>query len=148
MRQLEYIATLDGQHSDSEKQALGKLKAQVDRVKALKSPDEHPPDALPLGIPAPYWLDLASHPPGATLKGEKRPMLVLHGDRDYQVVLADFEGWQRALKGNAKASFKRYAKLNHLFAAGEGPSTPPEYLKPGHVDAEVIDDIARWIEKN
>ncbi len=28
-----------------------------------------------------------------------------------------------------------------------GKSTPKEYLKPGHVAKEVIEDIAGWIEE-
>jgi hypothetical protein len=30
--------------------------------------------------------------------------------------------------------------------AGEGPSTPQEYLVEGHVSEEVIQDIAGWIQ--
>lgn len=145
LRQLEYIANLDGTISDNEKKALDKLETQVDRVKTLKAGDEVPATDLPLGIPVPYWLDLAAHPPTQGIAKVKRPLLVLHADRDYQVVLADFEGWQKALQGKTNATFKRYAKLNHLFIAGEGPSTPPEYLQAGHVAGEVIDDIAKWI---
>jgi hypothetical protein len=40
---------------------------------------------------------------------------------------------------------RSYPKLNHLFVAGEGRSTPEEYDKPGHVSPEVIADIADWI---
>ncbi len=145
LRQLRYIAELDGQISDNEKQALDKLQTQVARVKSLKAGDDIPAGELPLGIPVPYWLDLAAHPPTEGIAKVTRPLLVLHADRDYQVVLDDFEGWKKALKGKPNATFKRYAKLNHLFVAGEGPSAPPEYLKAGHVDAEVIDDIASWI---
>jgi hypothetical protein len=35
--------------------------------------------------------------------------------------------------------------LNHLFIAGTGPSTPAEYVHPGHVSQDVIQDIAAWI---
>ena len=42
---------------------------------------------------------------------------------------------------------KLYQKLNHLFIAGEGMSAPREYNVEGHVDAEVVSDIARWVLK-
>jgi len=36
-------------------------------------------------------------------------------------------------------------RLNHLFIAGAGRSTPAEYQQPGHVDLEAIEAIARFI---
>jgi hypothetical protein len=30
---------------------------------------------------------------------------------------------------------------------GEGKGTPAEYQKQGHVAAEVVEDIARWIRR-
>ena len=42
-------------------------------------------------------------------------------------------------------TMRSYPKLNHLFEAGEGRSTPEEYDRPGHVAQEVIGDIADWI---
>ena len=45
-----------------------------------------------------------------------------------------------------RATFKHYPALNHLGIAGEGPGTLAEYNKPGgHVDAQLIDDVAAWI---
>jgi hypothetical protein len=36
--------------------------------------------------------------------------------------------------------------LNHLFVTGTGPSLPTDYAKPGHVDAQVVRDIAEWVQ--
>lgn len=55
-----------------------------------------------------------------------RPILILQGGRDYQVL---------------------YPAHNHLLIPGEGKCTPEEYQKVGHVDKVVIDDIVKWIEK-
>jgi hypothetical protein len=41
-----------------------------------------------------------------------------------------------------------YPALNHLFISGEGRSIPSEYLQPGHVDPQVVTDIADWIQRN
>lgn len=43
-------------------------------------------------------------------------------------------------------SFKLYPALNHLFISGTGRSTPSEYAQAGHVDEQVIADIAAWIK--
>ncbi len=74
-------------------------------------------------------------------------IFVLQGGRDYQVTVAgDYPAWQKALEGKSNSTLKLYPKLFHLFFAGEGPSTPQEYLTEGHVSAEVIQDIASWIK--
>jgi alpha-beta hydrolase superfamily lysophospholipase len=76
------------------------------------------------------------------------PLLVMQGERDYQVLAAkDFAGWETALQGNANVTLKLYPELNHLLIAGEGPSTPQEYQTAGHVSQDVIDSIHQWIEK-
>ncbi len=72
----------------------------------------------------------------------------MQGERDYQVTVADdFPGWKTALVRKANATLKIYPALNHAFCAGTGPSTPEDYLEPGHVDEEVIVDIADWVTK-
>jgi fermentation-respiration switch protein FrsA (DUF1100 family) len=76
----------------------------------------------------------------------KIPVLVLNGERDYQVTMTDFNGWKKALAGHANVTFKSYPAINHLFIPGTGPPSPAEYLKPGHVELDVIEDIAAWIQ--
>jgi len=92
-----------------------------------------------------YFLDVRDYHPGRTAARLSCPMLVLQGGRDYQVTKVDFEGWQSALGHQARAKLHLYPALNHLFVAGSGPSTPAEYERPGHVDEQVIADIAKWI---
>jgi len=145
LRQMKYVTGLDGTREARERGILATLRKQVARVKALRPGGQVAASALPLSIPAAYWLDLAAHPPAREIASERRPLLVLQGDRDYQVVLADFRGWQRALAHHPDATFKHYPALNHLFMRGSGPSTPTEYEVPGHVAAEVVEDLARWI---
>jgi fermentation-respiration switch protein FrsA (DUF1100 family) len=75
-------------------------------------------------------------------------MLILQGERDYQVTMEDFKKWNAALGGRSNVTLKSYPGLNHLFIAGTSRSTPLEYDQPGHVDERVIDDIASWIKKH
>ncbi|SPF50637.1 hypothetical protein SBA4_4460015 [Candidatus Sulfopaludibacter sp. SbA4] len=49
------------------------------------------------------------------------------------------------MAGRANVTLHSYPKLNHLFIAGVGKSTPQEYGEPGHLDAEVLSDIAAWV---
>jgi hypothetical protein len=57
----------------------------------------------------------------------------------------NFEEWKTALGGQSNATLKLYPDLNHLFIAGTGPSLPSEYDKPGHVDEQVVADVAAWL---
>ena len=41
-------------------------------------------------------------------------MLILQGERDYQVTQADLEGWRCALRGRRDVTIKSYPTLNHL----------------------------------
>ena len=73
------------------------------------------------------------------------PMLILQGERDYQVSMKDFHLWQQALQGHDNVVFHSYPTLNHLFMEGEGKSTPLEYQIQGHVAESALKDIADFI---
>jgi uncharacterized protein len=102
-----------------------------------------------VGAPASYWLDLRDYKPAELARDLSMPLLILHGERDYQVTMADFAGWREALKDVKTATLRSFPNLNHLFAPGEGKSTPGEYMKPGqHVAPEVIEAMAEWIGRH
>jgi fermentation-respiration switch protein FrsA (DUF1100 family) len=94
---------------------------------------------------AAYWLNLRGYDPAAEARKLDRPILVLQGERDYQVTLADFTGWRHALDRQRDVTFHLYPGLDHLFLMGTGKSTPAEYRQPGHVAEVVVRDIATWI---
>jgi dienelactone hydrolase len=124
---------------------LQTLRAQVAKVKALDPGDEDGPPVL--GVPVSYWLDMKAYDPAAAAKKLTIPMLILQGERDYQVTMKDFELWKSAVGARKNVTMRSYPALNHLFIAGEGKSLPAEYGKPGHVAPEVIDDIAKFVAK-
>ena len=145
LEQYRYIFSLDGTISDWEQTALDTLAAQAARVKNPALRPDTPKELLPLGVSAPYWIDLRSYDPGATARSLEIPMLVLQGERDYQVTMEDYAGW-KSLLPSPRIECKSYPRLNHLFMAGEGKSKPIEYGLGGHVDVEVIEDIAEWVK--
>jgi uncharacterized protein len=147
LEQTEYIAGLDGTVSPDEQVQIDRMRALVERVTALTAADAASPGSIG-GAPASYWLDLRGYDPPEAAKAVTRPVLVLQGERDYQVTMAEFARWQAAIGGRANATLKSYPALNHLFIAGTGPGAPLEYSIPGrHVAEEVINDIAAWIRK-
>lgn len=145
LEQLTYFASLDPANPAvmAMLEATGRFKTTVEDP-AL-SPDQTV--ELPTGgsVTGAYFLDVRGYDPPALAAALRVPMLILQGERDYQVTLTDYQGWRRALESRSDVLFKSYPKLNHLFVAGEGTPTPAEYQLPGHVDPAVISDIASWI---
>lgn len=111
----------------------------IDPDKALAQLRQAAPEA--------YWTDLNAYNPAQTAATLTLPMLILQGERDYQVTLADLQGWRDALGKRANVTIKSYPTLNHLFQAGQGKSTPDEYGRAGHMPDFVFDDIAAWLTK-
>jgi uncharacterized protein len=145
LEQVNYIASVDGSINAQEQQQIDLLKQQVARVKDanLKVGDK----ALPLGLPASYWLDLRGYNPPQEAGNLRQPMLILQGEKDYQVTMKDFENWKAALASRKEVEFKSYAKLFHLFIETEDRALPANYAQEGNVAKYVIDDIAAWIKK-
>ncbi len=141
LEQNEYLASLDGTVTADEAQALDELRRQVERVKALDFKEGE----VILGAARAYWADILAYDPVATAKSLPVPMLILQGERDYQVTMADFAAWKAGLGQRADVQFKSYPSLNHLFMAGSGQPNPAEYNVAGNVAREVVDDIAAWI---
>ncbi len=147
LAQRRWLFMLDGDLSEEDESQLQKIEEQVGRVKDPQLSPETPPADLPLGVHPAYWLDLRGYDPPEAAKGLKQPMLVLQGQRDYQVTMEDFNRWRETLSSRENVQFTLYPKCNHLFVEGEGQSTPAEYQTPGNVARPVVDDIADWIGK-
>ncbi len=144
VEQTRYLISLKGPPSAEGRANLDELLAEVAKVKKL-IPADAASTALLLHAPPAYWLDLRQHDPLTIAKELKQPLLILQGGRDYQVTEVDFNHWKEALVARSNVTFKLYPKLNHVFIAGEGRSTPDEYEEPGHVAEGVVTDIAEWI---
>jgi len=102
---------------------------------------------LPMGASAHYWLARRAYKHKQIARALAVPLLVLNGQRDYQVTATDFSGWKAALRGKGNAFFRMYPGLNHFFMKGQGPPNPREYYRPAHVEVRVIEDIAHFVRK-
>ncbi|HXI25579.1 MAG TPA: alpha/beta fold hydrolase [Pyrinomonadaceae bacterium] len=146
VRQEEYLFGLDGKTTPNEQAEIDNVKRQRVRIKQLTPADASSKELL-LYAPVSYWLDLRGYfPPDVAIK-LKQPILILQGERDYNVTMESFGDWQRVLGKQANVSFKSYAKLDHLFLEGAGPATDADYARPRNIPKYVIDDIAAWIKK-
>ncbi|HMD97386.1 MAG TPA: alpha/beta fold hydrolase [Terriglobia bacterium] len=149
VEQLKYIASLDGQVTA---EAQKRIDAAEQSAKEIESPTlaaDTKLNVLGATIPGSYFLDLRGYHPAEVAAQLKIPMLILRGERDYQVTAEDFDGWKKALGGKPEVTLKVYPGLFHLFmpssSPGTGLGTPADYQKPGHVVEPVIEDIASWI---
>jgi dienelactone hydrolase len=144
--QYKYIYNKDGL-SKAEKQDLHQIRKRVKHVKHLESylKKTDKPD-LPITNNVDFWKAVKDYNQIKTAREIKQPMLLMQGLRDYQVPPREFKIWQHKLHSKKNATFKSYAKLNHLFLEGEGKSYPDEYEKQGNIPDYVISDIALWIK--
>ena len=143
--QTTYLANLDGEIDENEVAQIEFIQEQVEKVKELNISEGE----LVLGVPESYWQDLADYNPVETAENLSIPMLILQGERDYQVTIeGDFSTWNETFYTNENVTLKTYEMLNHLFISGSGPPTNAEYLVEGHVEEEVIDDIAEWTKNH
>ncbi|MDO9275380.1 MAG: DUF3887 domain-containing protein [Lutibacter sp.] len=129
-------------------EAIIKMKGQIATLNSKSFNENTPKEQLPFNLSGYYWKSVLDYNPLKEVKNVKIPMLILQGERDYQVTMEDFELWKSTLKNNKKASFISYPKLNHLFMGGENASEPKEYITKGTVDETIINDIYNFIEKN
>jgi hypothetical protein len=146
VRQTRYLAKLEGQSDTDIDKNLASIEPLREAVKRL---DANATDKVPLllGLPASYWRDLNSYDPIKTARSIDQPILLLQGGRDYQVTAADeFSLWRSAFATNPRFEMIEYPLLGHAFMPGNDPPGPKDYERPAHVDAKVLDDIARWIK--
>ncbi len=127
----------------SEAKEMDLVKANAARVKALEPADSDSPPIM--GMTAAFILDLKGYNPIAVAKGLTTRMLILQGERDFEITMKDFNLWKSGLAGRKDTTFHSYPALNHLLVAGQGKSSEAEYKKPGHVAPELVDDIAKWV---
>lgn len=96
-----------------------------------------------------YFKEMGEHPSTDYLKVLNKPILILQGDKDFQVsVEKDFGAYKDLLKDKPNVTFKLYSNLNHLFMAsvyGKILKAKKEYKVAQHVDKQVMSDISNWI---
>lgn len=140
--QQRYMAKLQGKSDDPQTlAAVAKAEADIAAIRGNAKPD-----ATALGMRVDYWRSVDAIDPVADNKALRVPVLLLHGDRDFQVPMEDWTTLQRAFGNNKRFAMKLYPSLNHMGIAGTGTPSVAEYAQPGHVDSGLIADVATWIK--
>jgi dienelactone hydrolase len=138
--QLAYL--IPAQHPKKEADSLlGAMNHEISLIRRGDFSDS----TIRFGVPPAYWLDLKTYNQVTMAKSLPEPMLILQGEKDYQVTMKDFNLWKKGLSEKKNVTYISYPGLFHLFFPGEGKFT--DYDKAGHVQEKVITDIAEWIKK-
>lgn len=97
--------------------------------------------------PASWWFDIRDYVPTTLIKEQAVPYLILHGEKDIQVPMSEFEKLKSELQNRENTQFKTYPNMFHTLVNYAGnPDGMTEYLTPGNVSEEFIMDIAAWVK--
>lgn len=142
--QFDYLMPIQAKNQ-ADSAVFNKLKIIAKNASRSNLPNTFPNDSLPTMYPFSYWNYLNKIDLIKLAKNNKKPVLIIQGERDYQVPISEFNLWKETLQPFNNYSFNSYKKLNHLFLEGEGKSVPNEYFVRSNVPEYVIDDIGKWI---
>jgi pimeloyl-ACP methyl ester carboxylesterase len=150
LRQVRYLATLPGaigSQARSELPQVEAVAAQIGSVAALAK--DSPGTVLFGGVGPAYYLNELRYNEVATARSLRQPLLLLRGDRDYQVTVKnDLDVWLKGLAGRKRVTVVQFPEADHLFIDGTGVPTPLDYDKPAHVEPLVITTIATWVKSD
>jgi dienelactone hydrolase len=145
-RPLEDLALDEAQYLGITGPQMAVIQEQAAKIKKMTQGDVD--TSTLLGMKGSYLLDLKGYDPAGQAKLLKVPMLILQGERDYQVNMKDFAAWKAGLQGMQGVTLKSYPALDHVLVEGAGRSTSADYRKPGqHVAQAVVDDVAKWVSQ-
>ena len=131
------------------KKQIAKLSSKFANIHNLS--DEEAKSTLVLGkyVRAYYFKELGDHPSIHYLRDLEKPVLIVQGEKDFQISIEkDFNGYKELLGDRPTVTFKLYPNLNHLFMPsvyGKILKVKKEYKVAQHVDQLVINDVADWI---
>ena len=131
------------------KMQMKKLHAKFDGIYEMSDEDAKRTPIIGKRMMAYYLKDMGKKQVREYLQDSTKPVLVLHGEKDFHVSLEkDFNEYKDILKNNPNAQFILYPNLNHVFMPSvydDISKAKKEYSKPQHVAENVISDIAEWI---
>jgi fermentation-respiration switch protein FrsA (DUF1100 family) len=142
LEQVEYITSLKESPTEADKRMLEDLRERVAKLKAHTLPDSE----RIIGAPAAYFYDLGKRDQVQFARKLGIPILILQGERDYQVTMEDVSIWKKEIGGRPEVKILTYPDLNHCFVTGSGKAKPEEYMKLGYVAKQVVEDISNWVK--
>lgn len=144
----EVLAEMKGLARRLVKKQIKKLNGTFDGLYEMSDEDAKK-KKLGGGVTLYYFKEMGEPPVESYLKNLKKPILVMQGEKDFQVKAdTDFRLYKELLADHPNASFILYENLNHAFVPsvyGSISKAKQEYGVEQHIGENVIADIARWI---
>jgi len=78
-------------------------------------------------------------------KNSTIPLMVLHGQKDFETTDQDLEALKELWKGRSHVTFHSYKNLNHYLMMSSGLSDAKDYEPKSQVSNQVAIDIAAWL---
>lgn len=132
------------------KKQIAKLSSKFHDIYSLTDEEAQATPVMGKYVRAYYFKEMGNHLAVNDLFQSDKPVLILQGDKDFQVsVEKDFNQYRSLLGERPNVTFKLYPNLNHLFMPnvyGQILKMKKEYKVPQRVAAHVIHDIAEWID--
>ena len=96
-----------------------------------------------------YFKELGQPTVAQWLEKTNKPMLIMQGEKDFQVKAAvDFALYKDLLRQRENVTFRLYPGLNHCFVPARFDSiadAKKEFTPARHIGPQVLDDLANWI---
>ncbi|CRK84676.1 alpha/beta hydrolase family protein [Neobacillus massiliamazoniensis] len=131
------------------KKQIAALSSKFDDIYNLSDEEAKSTKVLGRYVRAYYFKEMGEHQTINYLKALDKPVIILQGDKDFQVTVEkDFDVYRNLLGDMPNVTFKLYPNLNHLFMPsvyGEILKAKKEYKVSQRVDKHVINDISDWI---
>lgn len=128
--------------------ALQQLEEMVElarNAQKLGTPQYDEQKGLPIGLTADYLAMDAAYNPVTVAAQIPHPLMLVQGERDYQVTMVDYALWCSGLMFRQGVIYKTYPLLNHLMREGEGASGPMEYAVAKPLPKQLVDDLVQFI---
>lgn len=127
-------------------QQLSELEEKARNAQRLGTSQYDEAIGLPTGLTPSYLAMDQQYNPVKTAAALKQPLMLVQGERDYQVSMVDYSLWCTGLMMRGGVTYCCYPKLNHLMREGEGPATPMEYATPKPLPQQLVADMVRFIK--
>jgi dienelactone hydrolase len=142
----QYMAVVETLTGNEKQEALAQYEEIMSIFDSLDNmTDEEAKQIVIGGATGYYFKEWDSHPAADYLTQLTKPIIILQGDKDFQVYPdKDYTAYQELLKDKNNVTFKLYPGLNHLFMTSTGDDFEG-YKIASHVDEKVTEDIVQFI---
>ena len=127
-------------------QQLDELQEKARNAQRLGTAQYDEALGLPAGLTPSYLAMDHQYDPVKTALALKQPLMLVQGERDYQVTMVDYALWCTGLMMRTGVTYCTYPKLNHLMREGEGAASPMEYATPKPLPQQLVADLVHFIK--